>query len=178
MKLDTWVKMKWKKSISQFISCEWNSPFGGSILSRLQHGLSREYERGKYHCTIDLLFDWFGLACLQTKTKIVSYHTADSKPVKQEVNSTVILLPLVFPGLSINLDDMFSCRWSTCGPRRRCTTWWRWASSEYPCLKSSSSGSMSWYFLKLDHFVNLPFVNQWKFTVGGTRGVPVPEPVY
>jgi hypothetical protein len=34
---------------------------------------------------------------LQTKTKIVSCHTADSKPVKQEVNSTVILPPLVFP---------------------------------------------------------------------------------
>jgi hypothetical protein len=33
---------------------------------------------------------------LQIKTKIVSCHTADSKPVKQEVNSTVILPPLVF----------------------------------------------------------------------------------
>jgi hypothetical protein len=31
------------------------------------------------------------------KTKIVSCHTADFKPVKQEVNSTVILPPLVFP---------------------------------------------------------------------------------
>jgi hypothetical protein len=28
---------------------------------------------------------------LQIKTKIVSSHTADSKPIKQEVNSTVIL---------------------------------------------------------------------------------------
>jgi hypothetical protein len=35
---------------------------------------------------------------LKIKTKIVSCHTADSKPVKQEVNSTVILPPLVFPG--------------------------------------------------------------------------------
>jgi len=35
---------------------------------------------------------------LQIKTNIFSYHTADSKPVKQEVNSTVILPPLVFPG--------------------------------------------------------------------------------
>jgi hypothetical protein len=35
---------------------------------------------------------------LQIKTKIVSSHTADSKPVKQEINGTVILLPLVFPG--------------------------------------------------------------------------------
>jgi hypothetical protein len=37
------------------------------------------------------------LSVLQMKTKIVSCHTADSKPVKQEVNSTVILTPLVFP---------------------------------------------------------------------------------
>jgi hypothetical protein len=34
---------------------------------------------------------------LQIKTKIVSWITADSKPVKQEVNSTVTLPPLVFP---------------------------------------------------------------------------------
>jgi hypothetical protein len=35
---------------------------------------------------------------LQIKTNIFSCHTADSKPVKQEVNGTVILPPLVFPG--------------------------------------------------------------------------------
>jgi hypothetical protein len=35
---------------------------------------------------------------LQIKTKIVRRHTADSKPVKQEVYSTKILPPLVFPG--------------------------------------------------------------------------------
>ncbi len=29
---------------------------------------------------------------------------ADSKPVKQEVNSTVILFPLVFPALTITLS--------------------------------------------------------------------------
>ncbi len=42
-------------------------------------------------------FDW---SVLQIKTKIVSCHTADSKPVKQEVNGTLILPNLVFPGLS------------------------------------------------------------------------------
>jgi hypothetical protein len=42
---------------------------------------------------------------LQTKTKIVSCHTADSKPVKQEVNGTVILPPLVFLAPT---DKMFS----------------------------------------------------------------------
>ncbi len=37
---------------------------------------------------------------LQTKTNIVSCHTADSKPVKQqEVNGTVTLPPLVFPDI-------------------------------------------------------------------------------
>jgi len=38
---------------------------------------------------------------LQIKTKIVSSDTADSKPVKQEVNGTVILPPLVFPACGI-----------------------------------------------------------------------------
>jgi hypothetical protein len=36
---------------------------------------------------------------LQIKTKIVSCHTANSKPVKHEVSGTVILPPLVFPGV-------------------------------------------------------------------------------
>jgi hypothetical protein len=51
---------------------------------------------GKYHRSVDLLFDWFGLVCFEIKTQIVSSHTADSKLVKQEVNGTVILTPLVF----------------------------------------------------------------------------------
>jgi hypothetical protein len=42
-----------------------------------------------------------GQAVLQIKTKIVSCHTADSKPVKQEVNGTVILPPSVFPGIGV-----------------------------------------------------------------------------
>jgi len=37
---------------------------------------------------------------LKIKAKIVSCHTAESKPVKQEVNRTVILPHLVFPGLA------------------------------------------------------------------------------
>jgi hypothetical protein len=38
----------------------------------------------------------------QIKTKIVSCHTADSKTVKQEANSTVILPLLEFPVLSLS----------------------------------------------------------------------------
>jgi hypothetical protein len=57
---------------------------------------------GKYHCTIDLLcLTGLDLSVLQIKTKIVSCHTTDSKTVKEEVNGTVILSPLVFPGIAI-----------------------------------------------------------------------------
>jgi hypothetical protein len=42
---------------------------------------------------------------LQTKTKIVSSLTTDSKQAKQEVNGTVILPPLVFPGLLDNFKS-------------------------------------------------------------------------
>ncbi len=30
---------------------------------------AREYQRGKYHCTVDLLFDWFGLVRFANKNK-------------------------------------------------------------------------------------------------------------
>jgi hypothetical protein len=47
---------------------------------------------------------------LQIKT-IVSCHTADSKPFKQEVNGTVILPPLVFPALAYYLPkSKFRCK--------------------------------------------------------------------
>ncbi len=44
---------------------------------------------------------------MQIKTEIVSCRTTDSKPVKQEVNGTVILPPLVFPGQSkIKMNEL------------------------------------------------------------------------
>ncbi len=45
---------------------------------------------------------------LEIKTKIVSCHTSDSKPVKQEVNGTVILPPLVFPA---QYNETLLCHW-------------------------------------------------------------------
>jgi len=45
---------------------------------------------------------------MQIKTKIVSSHTSDSKPVNQEVNGTVIPTPLVFPGVFNSLACQFS----------------------------------------------------------------------
>jgi hypothetical protein len=40
---------------------------------------------------------------LEIITKIVSCHTANSKPVKQEVNRTLILPPLVFPDYTLRV---------------------------------------------------------------------------
>jgi hypothetical protein len=67
--------------------------------NRWPNCFDREYQKGKYHCAIDLMFDSFGLVHF-AKTKIVSCHTADSKSVKQEVNGTVILPSLVFRGFA------------------------------------------------------------------------------
>ncbi len=64
---------------------------------------------GKYHCTIDLLFDWLGLVCFAKK--IVIRHTADSKPVKQEVNGTVILPLLVFSDSTFHGNIWLGLKW-------------------------------------------------------------------
>ncbi len=45
--------------------------------------------------------------CNLSNCKIVSCHTADSKLVKQKVNGTVILPPLVFPGFIIMVLTRF-----------------------------------------------------------------------
>jgi hypothetical protein len=50
-------------------------------------------QRGKYHCTIDLLFDWFGISCKKLTIFVFICKTDYSKPVKQVVNGTVILPP-------------------------------------------------------------------------------------
>ncbi len=62
----------------------------------------RRFSQGilKGDCTVDLLFDWFGLVCFANEKKTVSRHTTDSKPVKQEVNGTMILPPLAILGLA------------------------------------------------------------------------------
>jgi hypothetical protein len=51
---------------------------------------------------------------LQIKTKIVSSHTADSKPIKQEVNGTVMLPPLVFPGSRVLIQPLLALKEKGC----------------------------------------------------------------
>ncbi len=63
--------------------------------------LCREYQRGNITVPLTSCLTGLNWSVLKIKTKILNCHTTDSKPVKQEVNSTVILLPLVFPDLSV-----------------------------------------------------------------------------
>ena len=72
----------------------WGTERGEATINKLEGLLlsGQGILKGKYHCTVDLQFDWFGLVCFANKNKNVSCHTADSKPVKQEVNGTIILL--------------------------------------------------------------------------------------
>jgi hypothetical protein len=61
---------------------------------------SREYKRGKYHCTVDLLSDWFGISCMTIDNFCFYLQNRLIQTSQQEVNSTVILPPLVFPAES------------------------------------------------------------------------------
>ncbi len=40
--------------------------YAHSIKAAVSIACIREYKRGKYHYTVDLLFDWFGISCMTT----------------------------------------------------------------------------------------------------------------
>ncbi len=58
------------KPVKQEVNGMWYSPLKYSLPNQIPTDTKfREYWRGKYHCTIDLLFDWFGLVCFANKNK-------------------------------------------------------------------------------------------------------------
>jgi hypothetical protein len=59
--------------------------------------MSRNTKVGSITVPLTSCLPGLDLSVWQIKIKIVSRHTADSKLVKQEVNGTMILPPLVFP---------------------------------------------------------------------------------
>ncbi len=67
-------------------------------LLRLSFGNPGNTKGGSITVPLTSCLTALDLSVLQINTKIVSIHIADSKPVKQEVNGTVILPPLVFLG--------------------------------------------------------------------------------
>jgi hypothetical protein len=65
-----------RRRSSYIIGLTWNNLRSGHRYIKIQQdpslpnlfhqGPIREYYRGKYHCTIDLLFDWFGISGMTT----------------------------------------------------------------------------------------------------------------
>ncbi len=73
---------------------------------------------------------------LQIKTKIVSCRTTDSKPFKQQVNSTGMLPPLVFPAWT--QDDFFHVL------KYWCLNYWPNHSGEtWPGPRNTKGGSIT-----------------------------------
>jgi hypothetical protein len=78
-----------------------NAPAYFTKASITKNEKARNTKGGSINVPLTSCLTGLDLYVLQIKTKIVSCHTADSKPVKQEVNGTAILHPLVFPGKGI-----------------------------------------------------------------------------
>jgi hypothetical protein len=84
------------------------------------------------YCRPPVLLVCLYKSVMQIKTNIVSCQTADSKPVKQEVNGTVILPPLVFSAQIRSF--LFVAKASTTVTVACCSPW-------VFCLKSIANGN-------------------------------------
>jgi len=70
--------MKWTSLdiLIKFVALKAQTQIELIAITFIEMDHTREYLRGKNHCTVDLLFDWFGLACLANKNK--NYNLAYS----------------------------------------------------------------------------------------------------
>ncbi len=73
---------------------------------------------GKHHCTIDLLFDWFGLACFANKNKHcqLSYNWFQTSQTGGQWYSDTFPFSIPWPSLlwhtSVTRVKIFNCKWS------------------------------------------------------------------
>ncbi len=100
---------------------------------------------------------------LKIKTKFVSCHTADSKLVKQEVNSTIFCIPCV--GLNVLSETKHSSLfvWKVSDEKEQ---FFKIDKSQIVFVVNPSStnfkGSNSWWGLSLSFdYINLPFSSHW-----------------
>ncbi len=76
---------------------------------RFTRGCPRTSKRGSITVPLTSCLTGLALSVLQIKTKIVSCHTANSKPVNQEVNGTEILPPFSIPWAAYrSTSDLFT----------------------------------------------------------------------
>ncbi len=90
----------WKKNRSAKVKDGIINFFLRNNLIGRYRGITKAWntKRGSISVLLTSCLTRLDMSVLQIKTKIVSCHTADSKPAKQEVNGTVTLPPLVFAG--------------------------------------------------------------------------------
>ncbi len=112
---------------------------------------SRNTKGGKYRCTVDLLFDWFGLVCFANKTKIVSCRTSDSKQVKQEVNGTVILPPFSIPCSILCRHSIGDEEQIFQNVETRPTVKTSWINDPFSCLTSSTAPPSRYFNIIITH---------------------------
>ena len=76
---------------------------------RFTRGCPRTSKRGSITVPLTSCLTGLALSVLRIKTKIVSCHTANSKPVNQEVNGTEILPPFSIPwAVYRSTSDLFT----------------------------------------------------------------------
>ncbi len=94
--------------------CFWPSADDEPMSNDIVHALPWPGNTKRGSTTVPLTSCLTGLdqSVSQIKTKNFSCHTAESKPVKQEVNGTVILPPLVFlPWLCMSALQVYTSLW-------------------------------------------------------------------
>ncbi len=87
----TWSKVSWSNILAESRCL---TSLRLTLLITPQPGNTKE---GSITVPLTSCLTGLDQSVLPIKTKFFSCHTADSKPVKQEVNGTVILPPLAFP---------------------------------------------------------------------------------
>ena len=84
-----------------------------SLILNSHVGCNREHLRGKCHCTVDLLLTGLEMCLCAVQNSVHPAQRHISKPVKQEVNRTVILHLKCYLVLATVLDECSQNKWLT-----------------------------------------------------------------
>ncbi len=101
---------------------------------------TREYKRGKYHCTVDLLFDWFGISsiitynfCFYLQNRLIQTGQTGGQRYSDTSPFSIPWCNSLSISLSFSLSLSHSGRWTGCAhllrrsererERERCRIW-------------------------------------------------------
>ncbi len=123
------------------------------------YALSGNTKRGSITVPLTSCLTGLDQSVLQIKTKIVNCHRADSKQVKQEVNGTVILPPLVFPGSIIDQASCFFFKQLLSDTHKHTSLLWKGIKDQRgSVLKCSTPVRRLWPYSQISDIVTLHFL--------------------